>query len=468
MNKYKRLAKDYIVYMVGSFGNKLVSLVMVSFYTFKLTSEEYGNIDITLATFSLLMPIISLCMHEAVLRFSIESPNDSFGVLTNALTSMVVCAIVFMPISILFSYLGLIHSGLIITFFLILCEGISLCLGQYCRAINKQVAYAVSGIIGTFVLAGSNILILNFFENKVHGYFFSIVLSYLVPSIYLFVASEAWKKIKIKNLDWSLYKNMAKYAIPLVPNSLLWWIMSVSDKYTILFFCGAAANGLYGVAGKIPTILSTFTGTFMSAWRNSAILEDKSEDKSQFQTKIFGLLSSFYFVSISGIFVVVKFVTRYLLGADYIDSWKYVPFLLLSAVFSGFSSFLGTEYLVTKRTGRSLKTTIFGALLNVVLNIPLVYFIGINGAAVATMLSHFITWVIRIRDTKDSLKITYNIKVIAISIALLFLQSGLLYITEDILQLVTGSIIFVIVVMINFKELRPVFAKFETIILKKG
>ena len=42
------------------------------------------------------------------------------------------------------------------------------------------------------------------------------------------------------------------------------------------------------------------------------------------------------------------------------------------------------------------------------------------------------------------------------------------YITEDILQLVTGSIIFVIVVMINFKELRPVFAKFETIILKKG
>lgn len=467
MDKYQRLAKDSIIYLIGSFGSKLVSLVMVSFYTFKITSADYGKIDITLATLSLLMPIISLYMHSATLRFSIENPEESFGVITNSLCSVLVSTIVFSPLCIIMSYFNLLHGGVVILLTLILFEGISLCLSQYSRAIGNQAAYAISGILGTFVLAGSNILILNYFDDKVVGYFVSIILSYLASSVYLFFTGKVWKKFRLKNIDLKLYKSMLKYSIPLIPNGLLFWVMSVSDKYTLLFICGTAANGLYGVAGKMPVIMTTFTNTFMGAWRNTAILEDKAQDKNEFKSRIFGLLAAFHFIVISGILIVVKYFAKYLLGAEYIDSWKYVPFLLLAAMFNCFTTFLETEYVVKKNTIKMLKITLIGAILNIGLNIPLIYLIGINGAAIATAISSLYTWVARIIDTKQYAQISYNVKILIISMAILLVQIGLMYITSGILQIVIGTLLFFGVFAVNFNEFLPVLIQFKDMVFKK-
>ena len=467
MDKYKRLAKDTIIYLIGSFGNKVVSLVMLSFYTFKISTEDYGKIDMTLATLSLLMPLICLCMHDATLRFSIENPKESDGVISNALCSVFIATIVFIPLSFLLYYFGLLHGNFLVILTLILLEGFSLCLSQYSRAVGNQVAYATSGIIGTFALTVSNIALLSFFENKIIGYFISIIISYLSSCIFLVVSGKVWRHFSLRKLDFPLYKEMLKFSLPMIPNALLWWIMSVSDKYTLLFFCGVAANGLYGVAGKIPLIITTFTNTVMTAWGNSAILEGNSKNKDEFQTKIFALLSSFYFIGISAILVVLKLLTKYLLGAEYSDSWKYVPFLLLSAMFSGFSSFLATEYVVKKKTMNTLKTTALGAIANIIVNIPLVYFCGINGATIATMISYILTWLIRIKDTKGTLKIKYDIPCMVVSIVLISIQIVLVYFTEGILQISLSAAILLVVLAVNYKAYKPILMRGKAIVLAK-
>ncbi|WP_270364556.1 hypothetical protein [Enterococcus malodoratus] len=69
-NKYKRLAGNSILFAVGNLGSKLISFFMLPLYTWKLTQSDFGISDLVLSTLSLLLPIISLSVYDAVLRFS--------------------------------------------------------------------------------------------------------------------------------------------------------------------------------------------------------------------------------------------------------------------------------------------------------------------------------------------------------------------------------------------------------------
>ncbi len=72
MNKYHNLAKNTGLFFISNFGSKIVTFLLVRFYTELLTTEEYGTLDIINTTVNLAIPIITLCVTEAVLRFSID------------------------------------------------------------------------------------------------------------------------------------------------------------------------------------------------------------------------------------------------------------------------------------------------------------------------------------------------------------------------------------------------------------
>lgn len=57
-------------------------------------------------------------------------------------------------------------------------------------------------------------------------------------------------------------KEMLKYSIPLIPNAFMWWIISASNRFFILYFVGVEANGLFAVANKIPSFLSILYAIF--------------------------------------------------------------------------------------------------------------------------------------------------------------------------------------------------------------
>lgn len=87
MNKYWNLIKNVVVLGVGSFTSKLLSVVMLPFYTHVLSEEEYGIADLVVNTANLLIPLVSLSIAEAVVRFALESKSYrkdalSIGILT--------------------------------------------------------------------------------------------------------------------------------------------------------------------------------------------------------------------------------------------------------------------------------------------------------------------------------------------------------------------------------------------------
>src|SRR5690606_38107953 len=119
------------------------------------------------------------------------------------------------------------------------------------------------------------------------------------------------------------------------------------------------------------------------------IEEANSKDKSNFFSNVFNVFSMVMLLSTSLLLVHLKYIIEVLVADSYIESWKYVPFLLLGIVFSSFSGFLGTNYIAEKKTTGVFKTSLIGAIINIVLNLLMIPLLGLNGAAIATMISFF-------------------------------------------------------------------------------
>jgi O-antigen/teichoic acid export membrane protein len=256
---------------------------------------------------------------------------------------------------------------------------------------------------------------------------------------------------------------MLKYAIPLVPNSLSWWMMDAADRCVVIAYLGNSANGIYSVAHKIPLLIHIFNGLFMQAWQLSAIEENKKETRGEFYSKVFNTFAV-SIVFITGlIMLLLKPTMSLLVATEYFEAWKYSPFLILSMVFASFSSFLGTNYIAMKKTNGILKSTILGAVINIVLNCVLIRVIGMNGAALATMISFLITWLYRVFDTKHFVIIEYRVKTLGLSIVLLVVYAIWLVLGYKY-EMIIGSIVFLLITALNYKEILNALKKIKGVL----
>ena len=74
--RYKYFLKNLSIFTVSNFITKLLLFFMLPLYTSVLTSEEYGTIDMITTTVNLAMPILTLCITEAIIRFTIDENTN--------------------------------------------------------------------------------------------------------------------------------------------------------------------------------------------------------------------------------------------------------------------------------------------------------------------------------------------------------------------------------------------------------
>lgn len=121
-------------------------------------------------------------------------------------------------------------------------------------------------------------------------------------------------------------KSMAKYSVVLIPNTFMWWIMNSSDRVMVTSMIGVAANGIYAVSYKLPSLVSTLTGIFNQAWSYSAIREDGSEDENEYNNRVFNRLVSIVMLLSIMLLTIIKPFLKLYVGESYYEAWRYTPF----------------------------------------------------------------------------------------------------------------------------------------------
>lgn len=402
-NKY--LLKNTVIFSIGNFGTKIISFFLVPLYTNILTTREYGTVDLIYTIGMVLVPLLTLNIGESIMRFALDKDADCDKIMSTGITILIFGAIIgllILPIANLFENVSDYSIYIYLYTLTLAFSQIFLC---YLRGKEFLLKYSIGNIIQSLTIAIFNIIFLIGMKKGIEGYLMAYILANVCTGLYGFWAGKVNLVIKKYSIDMELSKNMIKYSVVLIPNSFMWWIMNSSDRMMVSAMISVTANGVYAVAYKIPTLLSTITTIFNQAWSYSAIREDESEDKEEYNNRVYDNLVTIVIVVATGLLMIMKPFLSVYVGKEYYATWHYVPYLIVGFVFMTLGSFIATSYTVHKDSMGFLISGTVGAIINLILNFILIPMMGVSGAAFATCISYFGVFVYRIKDTQKYIKL---------------------------------------------------------------
>ena len=236
-------------------------------------------------------------------------------------------------------------------------------------------------------------------------------------------------------------------------------MINVSDRTIISFMINASANGIYAVSAKFSNILASIYQIFNMSWQESASIHINSEGKEEFFSGVLNNTYKIFFSICLLLMVGMPFVFNILIGKDYFDAKQYIPILLLSNVFSAVANVLGGIYIAKKDTKNVAKTTITSSILNIVINLVLIKFIGLYAAAISTLISCIFLYIYRLIGVRQYIKLNVEYNFIIISIIIFILSTYLYNINDYISNVINLSINIIIVYIFNFKIIKKGFNK---------
>lgn len=410
------LLKNIGILTISNFSSKLLGFFLVPLYTSVLSTSEFGTYDLIASTISLVYPLLTANIIDAVMRFSIEKTcrkeeTASIGIkyIAVSIAVMGICLFVFQCCNIMPSLVGL--RGYI--FFYYVFYAFNQYFIQLAKGLERVKDMGIAGVLSTAVMLVANIFFLLILKKGLVGFFIANILAHLIPVIYYFIRLRFWKMLKPVGWENPLEKEMLAYSIPLICTALGWWVNSTADKYTVAFMCGVAANGLLSVSYKIPSIINTLQGLFTQAWQISAIKEYGEENAEDFYLKTFSYLNVLMTSACAVLIILSKPLAHLLYAKNFYSAWQYVPFLMISSVLNCASGFVG-PILSARKDSRSMAlAAIYGACVNIGLNIILVSIMGIQGATIATVISSYFIYSYRLRAVKKEFHIKEYWRVLA-------------------------------------------------------
>lgn len=405
MNNNKLISKT-VIYAIGNFGTKILAYVMVLVYSYYLKPKDLGYYDIVLSTISMLQPLIMLQINDGTFRFLVDSKNKKL-IISNSVKFLLISLFVSEFLYFVFcSYFSVDYAVLIGVLFF--SSMVYTLLHDVIRGLDKSKDYATYGIINSILVLFFEIIGLTLLKVGISALIISKIISNLFCVLLILIREKDVRHFYKNKFDYHGFKPVLQYSIPLVPNTICWWVVNSSDRYIILFCLGAAYNGIYSIANKFPTVLTTITGIFFLAWQETALSVYNMPNRDEYFTSIFKKYYTLLFTLCLCAIPLTKIVIIKLISPDYISSWEYTGFLYLGAVFSALCSFLGMGYQISKETHRSVFSTILASFLNIAINLSLIKVIGLQAASLSTFLSYLLLMVIRFFDSKKYFYISMN------------------------------------------------------------
>lgn len=411
--KYGRLLRNTAIISVGTFASKLLVFFLLPLYTGYLSASEYGTADLIANMANFLIPIFCCNVSEGMLRFTLREKNADYGsreaiFSTSVVITLIGSAVLALCLPIFWLVEGLGTYALLVILYVV-AANLHAVAAEYVRACEKTALYSLQGVINTTLVIVLNLILLLGFDAGVTGYVLSIILADFITTVFLVCVDRQYRVFSLKQISARIAKKLIAFSLPLVPAAVLWWVVSVSDRYLLTWLVSGDANGLYVAAAKIPTVLTILCTVFLTAWKVSAVVEDSGIDEEELKRR-----SAFYgtvykgFVSVlfcmgAGIVLFSQLLARILFADAYFDAWQYIPVLTLGTVFYSLSRFLGSVYFAERASLRSFLTALAAAAVNVVLNFLLIPHFGAIGAGAATLAAYFSEYIVRDIDVQKHL-----------------------------------------------------------------
>lgn len=455
----KDVIKNFIIYLCGNFGSKLLTLFLLPFYSIYLTTNEFGTFDLINSYINLLIPIVSLQISDAAYRLLLDENEDKNIIISNSVDIL----------SKMLFVVNLIAIGLIIfiknEYLLLVVIQLNLFTilafyQQVVRGYKLNKLYSLGGFIQTLFTVSSNFILIIICNKGIKGLIISNIIGAIICILIFEYKISVLKKINLNLVNKNVKKGLILFSIPLIPNVVSWWVMNLSDRILIQIFCGISSLGIYAMANKIPAFLSMINSIFSLAWQDEAI--KSYSDKNNKYTDDFEKFINTQVIAFCFVISITHTIFKIMIKNDFYISWIYVPPLYISCIFSGISSFLGAFYVSYKNTKGAFSTSVVGAVVNFGINIILIKYIGLFAAVLSTMISFAVMSLLRYKDIKKYADISINIKNNIVRIVIIIVMTMLYYNNSLIANLISIMIAIIYCIITNKELIEIVILKIKS------
>ena len=403
-SKYKRLVADTFIFALGNLGSKIILFFMVPLYTNCLSKAEYGIADLVFTVAQFMVPFVSLVIFDAVLRFGLSKNANKESVLKTSLLVIFIGSLITVAITPAFRLYEPLYSWrwhICLYVILTMMGNVEL---NYLKLIGKNKSYAMVSVLHTLVLAVANIVFLANFNWGIGGYLLATILGSTTTVIVSIFPCKIFISVRKGKIEKKLLKEMVKFSSPLILNNVSWWVIQSSDKLMIESMVGEAPLGLYTAATKIPSLINVIISIFSQAWGISSIKEFEKANDKRFYSDVFVSYSAIGFGAAVFINAIAKPFMSIYVSEEFVESWRFVPLLLVSASFSAVASYFGSLYGAMKKSTNNMCSTLCAAIVNIIINYFCIQWIGVWGAVLGTVVAYIVLALYRMLDVLRYIK----------------------------------------------------------------
>ncbi len=479
MSEYVRFIQRIGLVGLTNILISLSSLIFIPIITKSFTTAEYGMWAQVNTTIALVPNIANLGLPYTMVRFlsaekDKEKIKDSFYPMISLtfISTVIICSLFLIfgntIANALFNgSMHVLYITTVISFFACM----NLMLITFFRTFQQMKRYSLflvlQSYIGVFVsiyltYAGYNI------ETVVLG----LLTGY--AAVFIMMAILIVRYLGIGVGKWSNLREQLAFALPTIPSNVSSWIVDSSDKYVIGILIGSVAVGCYSPGYALGSILLMFLSPF--AVLLPAILPEHYEKGDMKEVDRYLSYSMKYYLLLTvpagvGMSVLSK-PLLYIITTPEIALGGYMvtPFVCLGAIFMGMYGITNNILILEKNTMILGKLWIVVAISNIVLNLLLVPYLNILGAAIATLLCYILAFTVTAIASKKTMRLPFNISEllkIVIASAIMGIAVYMMHpngIINVLISIVAGVIVYFAIIFILKGITRKEIAFFKDMI----
>ncbi len=416
----KKLASETAIYGISSTLARLINYLLVFLHTYAFETSSYGIVAKFYAWAAILNILYTYGMETAYFRFASKKGADSERVYNSALSSLLLTGLLFSGTGFFFSgsiagLLGHPESGKYVQWFalIVLTDAVTAIPFARLRIEKKALVFASIKVAVVTVNVLLNVFFLYFCRGVYDGEFWQEALPFVLriydPELglgYAFFCNMLssllalpllWRPISKWrfHIDPTVYRQMLRYAYPLVFSGLAYTVNEVLDRLLLEhwlpvgFYPGKSsldAVGIYASCYK----LSIFITLAVQGYRYAAEPFFFSKAADTDKDEAYALALKYFVLACTAMFVVISanvelIGSMFLRQAAYREGLDIVPFLLMANVMLGIYYNLSIWFKISDQTKFGAYISIAGAFVTLLGNWLLIPVLGYTGAALATL-----------------------------------------------------------------------------------
>lgn len=436
MGRGQSLVKNTIILAIGNLFTKLITFFLLPLYTAVLSTEEYGIVDLLNTLVSLLLPIVTFQIEQAMFRKLIDirdNEKDKKSVISTGVFSVLIQCIIYLILFFIISsfidnnYKIFLATNVVAYIFASLFQ-------QIARGFGDNKSYTISSIFSGIFTIVFNVIFLVAIKLQAYGMLLGTMIGQIACVVYLFFKLKIYKYLSLKSFDKEILKSLWKYSLPLIPNSISWWVFNASDRVIVSAILGLGLNGILSAANKFSSVYIMVYNFFHLSWIESISLHINDNDIEEFFSKMFNTALRLFVSMGIGIIAVMPFVYPVMIDDKFSDGYYQIPILMIGSILNVFVALETAIYVAKKDTKAIGITSTVSAIINIIVHLILIKFIGLYAASISTLIAYLIICIYRHIDiNKKYYRIKIDKLIIFSTIIILSILLPIYYINNKVL-----------------------------------